>query len=183
MSQTFPDQTAAAVPIVQSPSVLLAGSKLVVRCMGSKSSEVELEHSFKARQWCHVSLTLSCGSALTPGWARLYVDGLLEASERFKYPKVRCITDIAGLTTPLADTLPMTVAKSASDGPVTYVYKFCTGSCTRACLQHQALLVLTESEGRLCWADATAGHASRGWQRLGFILFDLRFTDMRPAGV
>ena len=62
----------------------------MVRCMGAKSSEVELEHSFKARQWYHVALTLSSGSALTPGWARLYVDGLLEASERFKYPKVHC---------------------------------------------------------------------------------------------
>ena len=70
-----------------------------MRCMGAKSSEVELEHSFKARKWYHVALTLSSGSALTPGWARLYVDGLLEASERFKYPKVPCkaLIDCAGL--------------------------------------------------------------------------------------
>lgn len=59
-----------------------------MRCMGAKGSEVELVHSFQARQWYHVGLTLSSGSALTPGWARLYVDGVLEASERFKYPKV-----------------------------------------------------------------------------------------------
>lgn len=64
------------------------GSKIMVRCMGSKSSEVELDFKFKTRQWYHVTLTLSSGSALTPGWARLYVDGVLEASERFKYPKV-----------------------------------------------------------------------------------------------
>jgi len=68
--------------------VLPTGSKIMVRCMGSKSSEVELNYNFKARQWYHVALTLSCGSALTPGWARLYVDGVLQASERFKYPKV-----------------------------------------------------------------------------------------------
>lgn len=66
----------------------LAGRKIIVRCMGPKSSEVELDFKFSARQWYHVALTLSSGSALTPGWARLYVDGLLEASERFKYPKV-----------------------------------------------------------------------------------------------
>ena len=68
--------------------VLPTGSKMMVRCMGSKSSEVELDYKFKARQWYHVALTLSSGSALTPGWARLYVDGVLQASERFRYPKV-----------------------------------------------------------------------------------------------
>ena len=56
--------------------------------MGPKSSEVELDYKFDARKWYHVALTFSSGSALTPGWARLYVNGVLEASERFKYPKV-----------------------------------------------------------------------------------------------
>ena len=64
------------------------GSKIIVRCMGPKSSEVELDYKFDARKWYHVALTFSSGSALTPGWARLYVNAILEASERFKYPKV-----------------------------------------------------------------------------------------------
>ena len=68
-----------------------AGSKIMVRCMGAKSCEVELKHTFIARQWYHVALTFSSGSALTPGWARLYVNGVLEASERFKYPKVATV--------------------------------------------------------------------------------------------
>ncbi len=47
-----------------------------------------LDYRFDAKRWYHVVLTHSTGSALTPSWARLFVNGLLEASARFRYPKL-----------------------------------------------------------------------------------------------
>ena len=94
-----------------------------MRCMGAKSSEVELEHSFKARRWYHVALTLSAGSALTPGWARLYVDGRLEASERFKYPKVR--VKALGRTAGCSQVVPIVMRGSKGRGCVVTHYIPC----------------------------------------------------------
>lgn len=70
-----------------------AGSKIAVRALGAnKTSEAQFEYGFQAKQWYHIVLTHSTGSALAPAWVRLFVNGILEASERFKYPKVCIIT-------------------------------------------------------------------------------------------
>ena len=45
-------------------------------------------YQFLPRRWYHVALTHTPGSALAPSWVRLYINGALEASERFKFPKV-----------------------------------------------------------------------------------------------
>lgn len=66
-----------------------AGAQLVVNCLSPKLSSVVMNHSFVPRKWCHIVLTHSTGNALTSPMLRLYVNGLLEASARFKYPKVR----------------------------------------------------------------------------------------------
>lgn len=72
---------------------MLAGSRIAVRALGaSKTSEAQLEYKFQAKQWYHVVLTHSTGSALAPAWVRLFVNGTLEASERFRYLKVCTVT-------------------------------------------------------------------------------------------
>jgi hypothetical protein len=60
-----------------------------VRSLGgaNKASEAQLDYTFQSKQWYHVVLTHSTGSALAPAWIRLFVNGGLEASERLKYPK------------------------------------------------------------------------------------------------
>lgn len=74
-----------------------AGSKIAVRALGAnKTSEAQLEYRFQAKQWYHIVLTHSTGSALAPAWVRLFVNGTLEASERFKYPKVCILTTLIG---------------------------------------------------------------------------------------
>ena len=55
----------------------------------SKAGEAQLDYKFEPKQWYHVVLTHSTGSALAPSWIRLFANGSLEASERLKYPKVR----------------------------------------------------------------------------------------------
>lgn len=60
----------------------------MVRCHSPKVAEVVLDYRFEAKRWYHVVLTHSTGSALTPSWARLFVNGVLEASARFRYPKL-----------------------------------------------------------------------------------------------
>ena len=75
--------------VVHSVIVVHAGSRIAVRALGAnKTSEAQLEYKFQAKQWYHIVLTHSTGSALAPAWVRLFVNGTLEASERFKYPKV-----------------------------------------------------------------------------------------------
>ena len=61
----------------------------MVRCLGAKTGEAELDFQFLPRRWYHVALSHSAGSALAPAWLRLHVNGALEASERLKYPKAR----------------------------------------------------------------------------------------------
>ncbi|KAK9905588.1 hypothetical protein WJX75_002584 [Coccomyxa subellipsoidea] len=70
-------------------SAAFKGSTIAVRSLGAKTSEAQLEFRFEAKRWYHVVLTHSTGSALAPAWVRLFVNGTLEASERFKYPKVQ----------------------------------------------------------------------------------------------
>lgn len=72
--------------------VLCAGSTIAVRSLGAKTSEAQLEFRFEAKRWYHVVLTHSTGSALAPAWVRLFVNGTLEASERFKYPKASSVS-------------------------------------------------------------------------------------------
>lgn len=59
-----------------------------MRCHSPKVSEVVLDYRFEAKRWYHVVISHSAGSALTPSWARLFVNGVLEASARFKYPRL-----------------------------------------------------------------------------------------------
>lgn len=69
---------------------MTAGSKIAVRCLGAnKTNEAELDYVLQPKRWYHIVLTHSTGSALALSVVRLFVNGTLEASERFKYPKVR----------------------------------------------------------------------------------------------
>lgn len=68
--------------------VAVAGSRVVVRCLAPKLTEVALPFQFQASRWYHVVITHSTGSALSSSFIRMFVDGNLEASSRFKYAKV-----------------------------------------------------------------------------------------------
>ena len=63
--------------------LFLAGNRVVVRCMAPKLTQVALPS-----RWYHVAITHSTGSALSSSMLRMFVDGNLEASSRFKYAKV-----------------------------------------------------------------------------------------------
>lgn len=56
--------------------------------MAPKLTEVALPFQFQPNKWYHVVLTHSTGSALSSSVVRMFVDGNLEASSRFKYAKV-----------------------------------------------------------------------------------------------
>ena len=56
--------------------------------MQPKLSEVTLPFLFQPSRWYHVVITHTTGSALSSSMVRLFVDGNLEASTRFKYVKV-----------------------------------------------------------------------------------------------
>ncbi|DBA78126.1 TPA: hypothetical protein ACH3X2_008097 [Trebouxia sp. C0005] len=64
------------------------GNRVVVRCMAPKLTEVALPFQFQPNKWYHVVLTHSTGSALSSSVVRMFVDGNLEASSRFKYAKI-----------------------------------------------------------------------------------------------
>lgn len=67
---------------------VVAGSRVVVRCLAPKLTEVALPFQFQASRWYHVVITHTTGSALSSSFIRMFVDGNLEASSRFKYAKV-----------------------------------------------------------------------------------------------
>ena len=56
--------------------------------MTPKLTEVTLPFPFQPNRWYHVAITHSTGSALSSSVIRMFVDGSLEASSRFKYAKV-----------------------------------------------------------------------------------------------
>lgn len=58
--------------------------------MAPKLTEVALPFQFQPNTWYHVVITHSTGSALSSSVVRMFVDGNLEASSRFKYTKVSC---------------------------------------------------------------------------------------------
>ncbi|KAL3142038.1 hypothetical protein ABBQ32_004670 [Trebouxia sp. C0010 RCD-2024] len=66
----------------------LSGSRVVVRCLAPKLTEVALPFQFQASRWYHVVITHTTGSALSSSFIRMFVDGNLEASSRFKYAKI-----------------------------------------------------------------------------------------------
>ena len=68
-----------------------AGNRVVVRCMNPKLTEVSLPFQFQSHRWYHVVVAHSTGSALTSSVVRLFVNGNLEASSRFKYAKVSAV--------------------------------------------------------------------------------------------
>ena len=67
---------------------MCTGNRVVVRCMAPKLTEVALPFQFQPNKWYHVVITHSTGSALSSSVVRMFVDGSLEASSRFKYVKV-----------------------------------------------------------------------------------------------
>lgn len=73
--------------IVNTTSIF-TGYRVVLRCMQPRLTEVTLPFQFQPNQWYHVVLTHSTGSALTSSMVRLFVNGNLEASSKFKYAKV-----------------------------------------------------------------------------------------------
>ena len=73
---------------MQASDDINAGYRVVVRCLQPKLTEVTLPFQFKPSRWYHVVLTHSTGSALSSSMVRLFVDGALEASSRFKYARV-----------------------------------------------------------------------------------------------
>lgn len=77
-------------PEEQQPFIMKcpAGNRVVVRCMAPKLTEVALPFQFQPNKWYHVIITHSTGSALSSSVVRMFVDGNLEASSRFKYVKV-----------------------------------------------------------------------------------------------
>ncbi len=56
--------------------------------MAPKLTEVALPFQFQPNKWYHLVITHSTGSALSSSVVRMFVDGSLEASSRFKYVKV-----------------------------------------------------------------------------------------------
>ena len=70
------------------PAGVCAGNRVVVRCMAPKLTEVALTFQFQPNKWYHLVITHSTGSALSSSVVRMFVDGSLEASSRFKYVKV-----------------------------------------------------------------------------------------------
>ena len=77
----------AGVPAAVDESVFV-GNRVVVRCMAPKLTEVTLPFLFQPSRWYHVVITHSTGSALSSSFIRMFIDGTLEASARFKYAKV-----------------------------------------------------------------------------------------------
>lgn len=67
---------------------VVTGSRVVVRCLAPKLTEVALPFHFQPNRWYHVVITHTTGSALSSSFIRMFVDGNLEASSRFKYVKV-----------------------------------------------------------------------------------------------
>ena len=67
---------------------LCTGYRVVMRCMQPRVSEVTLPFLFQPSRWYHVVITHTTGSALSSSMVRLFVDGNLEASSKFKYFKV-----------------------------------------------------------------------------------------------
>lgn len=67
---------------------VVTGSRVVVRCLAPKLTEVALPYHFHPNRWYHVVITHTTGSALSSSFIRMFVDGNLEASSRFKYVKV-----------------------------------------------------------------------------------------------
>lgn len=68
------------------PSV---GDRMHVRVhMPKATEELVLNHRFKPKQWQHVVVSHSAGSALVQPVVRLFVDGSPEANGRLRYPKV-----------------------------------------------------------------------------------------------
>lgn len=49
-----------------------------------------LEYRFRPKQWYHVVLCHSAGTALSSSYVTLFVNGTLEATAKLRYPKV-CI--------------------------------------------------------------------------------------------
>lgn len=56
--------------------------------MPKATEELVLDHCFKPKQWQHVVISHSGGSALVQPVVRLFVDGSPEANGRLRYPKV-----------------------------------------------------------------------------------------------
>lgn len=67
---------------------VVTGSRLVVRCLAPKLTELALPYHFHPNRWYHVVITHTTGSALSSSFIRMFVNGNLEASSRFKYAKV-----------------------------------------------------------------------------------------------
>ena len=60
----------------------------MVRILGARPVELPLSYQFLPRRWYHLALTHSAGGPLTASQVHMFVDGTLEASARFKFPKV-----------------------------------------------------------------------------------------------
>lgn len=65
-----------------------AGDKLLIYCAGGKTAETAMKFSFQAGQWYHLAISHSSGGPLSASFVCLYVDGELQSSARFRYPKV-----------------------------------------------------------------------------------------------
>ena len=60
----------------------------MLRIMQQRPLELPLSFQFMPRRWYHVVLTHSPGGALSASLVHLFVDGTLEASGKFRFPKV-----------------------------------------------------------------------------------------------
>lgn len=70
-------------------ALLLAGDVLAVRVLLPRPFELTLKHKFVPRQWYHVVVAHSMGGTLSPSTVSLFVNGILEAHAKFRYPRVR----------------------------------------------------------------------------------------------
>ena len=64
------------------------GGALVLRIMQPRPLELPLSFQFMPRRWYHLVLTHSPGGALSASLVHLFVDGTLEGSGKFRFPKV-----------------------------------------------------------------------------------------------
>ena len=83
-----PGQPQTRPSYIQAPACGRAGAALVVRVLGPRPFELPLAYQFLPRRWYHLALTHSPGGPLSASLVHLFVDGTLEASSKFRFPKV-----------------------------------------------------------------------------------------------
>lgn len=75
---------------------------MVLYYAGAKPLEAAFNFSFQAKKWYHIAVSHSCGGPLSTPMIHLFVNGVLQNSCRFKYPKVAVALAlvIPGITLP-----------------------------------------------------------------------------------